>query len=216
MQEWVRNPQALGLATGTTTIGLVCRDGVVLATDTRVTSGYYVAHKRGKKVFPIDDHVAMTMAGVAAHGQNVVEILRVNAKLYRFSHGRPIPISATARLAANLLFSVRPMSLIIQAIIGGIDDTGPRLYALDPFGSATEEKCFSTGSGSPIAYGLLEAEYKDGITINEAIPLAVRAVSAAMKRDIASGDSFDVAVVSKEGYRELSEEEKAKILVTIP
>jgi proteasome beta subunit len=215
MQGWIKNPQALSLTTGTTTIGLVCKDGVVLATDTRVTSGFYVAHKKGKKVFPIDDHVAMTMAGVAAHGQNVVEILRVNARLYRFTHGRPIPISATARLAANLLFGARPMSLVLQAIIGGVDDTGPRLYALDPFGSATEEKCFSTGSGSPIAYGLLEAEYSEGLTIDEAIPLAVKAVSAAMKRDIASGDSFDVAVVSKEGYRELSEEEKARILVKI-
>ncbi len=198
--------------TGTTTVGVVCKDGIVLGTDTRATLGTFVAHKRAKKVYPIDEHVAMTIAGAVADAQTVVELLRANSKLYKYEKGLPIPINAVARLAANVLFSSRYFPLILQSIIAGVDDQGAHIFALDPLGSVTEEKCVSTGSGSPVAYGVLEPAYKEGIPLKEAIPLVVRAVNAAMKRDSASGDSFDVAVVSKDGYRELSEEEKQRIL----
>jgi proteasome beta subunit len=198
--------------TGTTTMGVVCRDGIVLGTDTRATLGTFVAHKKAKKVYPIDDHVAMTIAGGVADAQTVVEMLRANSKLYKYEKGLPIPISAVARLAANVLFSSRYFPFILQSIIGGVDDQGAHIFALDPLGSVTEEKCVSTGSGSPIAYGVLETAYKEGMAVKEAIPLVVRAVNSAMKRDSASGDSFDVAVISKEGYRELGDEEKKHIL----
>ena len=198
--------------TGTTTIGVVCRDGIVLGTDTRATLGTFVAHKHAKKVYSIDDHVAMTIAGAVADAQTVVEVLRANSKLYKYEKGVPIPIGAVARLAANVLFSSRFYPFILQSIIGGLDEQGPHVYALDPLGSVTEEKCVSTGSGSPVAYGVLEPGYKEGMYVKEAIPLVVRAVNAAMRRDSASGDSFDVAVISKEGYRELSDEEKKRIL----
>src|SRR5208337_3713729 len=113
----------------------------------------------------------------------------------------------------NVLFSSRYYPFILQSIIGGVDDSGGHIFALDPLGSVTEEKYVSTGSGSPVAYGVLEPGFKEGMAVKEAIPLVVRAVNTAMKRDSASGDSFDVAVISKEtGYRELSEEEKKVIL----
>ncbi len=208
MQNLQKNNIPKYVLTGTTTIGVVCRDGIVLGTDTRATLGTFVAHKRAKKVYAIDDHVAMTIAGGVADAQTVVEILRANSKLYKFEKGLPIPISAVARLAANLLFSSRYYPFILQSIIGGIDDNGPRIFAIDPLGSVTEEKCVSTGSGSPVAYGVLEPGYKEGMTIREAVPLVIRAVSSAMKRDSASGDSFDVAVITKEGYREFDENEK--------
>jgi len=198
--------------TGTTTMGVVCKDGIVLGTDTRATLGTFVAHKRAKKVYPIDDHVAMTIAGGVADAQTVVEMLRANSKLYKYEKGLPIPVSAVARLAANVLFQSRFFPFILQSIIGGIDDGGGHIFALDPLGSVTEEKYVSTGSGSPIAYGVLEPGYKEGMSVKEAIPLVVRAVNEAMKRDSASGDSFDVAVISKDGYRELNEQEKKGIL----
>lgn len=198
--------------TGTTTMGVVCKDGIVLGTDTRATLGTFVAHKRAKKVYPIDDHVAMTIAGGVADAQTVVEMLRANSKLYKYEKGLPIPVSALARLAANVLFQSRFFPFILQSIIGGIDDGGGHIFALDPLGSVTEEKYVSTGSGSPIAYGVLEPGYKEGMSVKEAIPLVVRAVNEAMKRDSASGDSFDVAVISKDGYRELNEQEKKGIL----
>ena len=196
---------------GTTTVGVVCTDGVILSSDTRVTMGYFVAHKQGKKIYQIDDHIAMTISGGVADAQYVVEVLKVNAKLYKLNNGRPMPIKAASRLVANVLFSARG-GLLAQILVGGVDTTGPHVFSLDPFGSLTEEKCVATGSGSPIAYGVLEDKYKEGAAIEEMLPVVVRAVDSAMKRDIASGDSFDIALITKEGYRALSTEEKKAVL----
>ncbi|MCS7095929.1 MAG: archaeal proteasome endopeptidase complex subunit beta [Candidatus Bathyarchaeota archaeon] len=197
---------------GTTTVGVVCKDGVILASDTRVTMGYFVAHKHGKKIYKIDDHIAMTIAGTVADAQRTVDILTANAQLYRISKGRPMPINSAARLVANLLFSTRYVPLLTQVLVGGVDDTGPHVFSIDPFGSLTEEKCVATGSGSPIAYGVLEDKFKEGMTVDEALPIIVRAVNSAMKRDTASGDNFNVAVIDGKGYRELTEEEKRRLL----
>ncbi len=196
-------------------MGLVCREGIVLATDTRVTMGFTVAHKYGKKVYPLDHHLAMTIAGGVADAQSVVEILKANAKLYLLSNNRVMPVAAAARLAANILFSSRWQGpLLLQALIGGVDDSGAHIYAIDPFGSVTEETCVSTGSGSPVAYGVLEDGYSSQLTVDEGISLAIRAVTSAMKRDAGSGDSYDVAVVTKDGYRELEATEKDAIAAT--
>lgn len=197
---------------GTTTVGVVCKDGVILASDTRVTMGYYVAHKQGKKVYQIDDHLAMTIAGSVADAQRAVDILITNAKLYRIELGRPLPISAAARLLANLLFSARYVPLLAQVLVGGLDDTGPHIFSIDPFGSLTEEKFVSTGSGSPIAYGILEDKFKEGAHVREMLPIIVKAVNAAMKRDSASGDNYNIAVIDSEGYRDLGEKEKKQLL----
>jgi proteasome beta subunit len=197
---------------GTTTIGIVCSDGVVFATDTRAMMGYFVAHKHAKKVYPIDDHLAMTIAGAVGDAQTVVEILKANAQLYRYELGKPMPVSAAARLVANVLFSARVAPLILQALIGGTDESGGHIYALDPLGSVTEEKCVSTGSGSPIAYGVLESQFKEGMSLKDTVPIIIRAIDSAMKRDAGSGDSFDVALVTSKGYRELTEEEKKTLL----
>jgi proteasome beta subunit len=198
---------------GTTTIGVVCKDGVILATDTRATMGYFIAHKKAKKVYKIDDHIAMTIAGAVADAQTVVEILKVNSKLYKYERGEPMPVNAAARLAANILFSSRYLPLMLQAIIGGISDGKPQLFALDPLGSLTEEKCVSTGSGSPVAYGVLEAEFKENMSVKEALPIVLKAIKSAMKRDAASGDSFDVALITfHDGYKELNEKEKEELM----
>ncbi len=197
---------------GTTTIGVVCRDGVVLTTDTRATMGSFVAHKHAKKVYMIDHHLAMTIAGVVGDAQAIVEMLRANSALYRLDLARPIPVNSAARLVSNVLFQSRFYPMGVQALIGGMDDTGGHIFMLDPLGSMMEEKYVSTGSGSPVAYGVLESEWKEHMTVKESVPVVVRAIDSAMKRDSASGDSFDVAVISKEGYRELNEDEKKHIL----
>jgi proteasome beta subunit len=197
---------------GTTTIGTVCKDGVILASDTRVTMGFYVAHKFGKKVYKIDDHLGMTIAGTVADAQRVVDILTANAKLYKIKMNRPMPVNSAARLIANLLFSARSVPLATQVLIGGVDETGPHVFNLDPFGSLTEEKFFSTGSGSPIAYGILEDKYRENMPVTELLPMVVKAVNAAMKRDIASGNSYNVTVIDNNGYRELTDNDKSKLL----
>ncbi|MDH5460181.1 MAG: proteasome subunit beta, partial [Candidatus Bathyarchaeota archaeon] len=167
---------------GTTTIAVVYRDGVILASDTRVTMGFYVAHKHGKKIYKIDDHLAMTISGTVADAQRTVDILTANAQLYKLNMGRPLPVSSAARLISNLLFSSRYAPLVTQVLIGGVDDTGPHVFSLDPFGSLTEEKCVATGSGSPIAYGVLEDRYKEDMPVKEILPIIVKAVDSAMKR----------------------------------
>jgi proteasome beta subunit len=197
---------------GTTTVGVVCEDGVILGSDSRVTMGFYVAHKQGKKVYQIDEHLAMTIAGSVADAQKAVDILTTNAHLYRISLGRPLPISSAARLLSNLLFSVRG-ALLAQVLVGGVDGTGPHVFSIDPFGSLTEEKCVSTGSGSPVAYGILEDKYREGVAVKGMLPVIVKAVNAAMKRDSASGDNFNIVVIDNKGYRELGEKEK-KLLLT--
>ncbi len=204
----------IGEYKGTTTVAAVCNDGVIMATDTRATMGNYVASKHAKKVYQITDQLAMTIAGGVAAAQRVVDILKVNAKLYNLEKGRPMPVAAAAMLVSNILFSNREVGapLPLQALIGGVDLTGPHVYNLDPYGSLTEEKMVSTGSGSPFAYGVLEDRFKEDSTVAEMAPIVVKAVDSAMKRDVASGDNFDVAVITSDGFKELSEEEKIALL----
>ena len=196
----------------TTTIGVVCRDGVLMTTDTRATMGSFVAHKHAKKVYMIDHHLGMTIAGTVGDAQAIVEMLKANAALYRLDMNRPIPVQSAARMVSNILFQARYYPLSVQALIGGMDDTGGHIFALDPLGSMMEERFVSTGSGSPVAYGVLESEWHDDLNVKDSTPVLVRAISSAMKRDSASGDSFDVVTITKDGYRELSDDEKKHIV----
>jgi proteasome beta subunit len=204
----------LGILKGTTTVGVVCKDGVILGTDTRATMGNFIASKHAKKVYQITNNIAMTIAGGVAVAQRVVEILKVNATLYELEKNRTMPVISASRLVQTLLFSNREIGapLPLQALIGGYDETGPHVYNLDPYGSLTEEKMVSTGSGSPYAYGVLEAQFEEDSPVEEMLTVVVKAVDSAMKRDVASGDSFDVAVIKENGFRELSLSEKKEIL----
>lgn len=195
---------------GTTTIGVVCKDGIILASDTRVTMGYFIAHKQGKKVYKIDNHIGMTIAGSVADAQKVIDIITANAQLYRINLNRPMPVRSAARMTSNLLFSAR--GLMAQVLVGGVDDSGPRVFNLDPFGSLTEEKMTSTGSGSPVAIGVLEDKFREGMTVHEALPVVARAVNASMKRDVASGNNYNIIVIDGKGYRELTDAEKKELL----
>jgi proteasome beta subunit len=195
---------------GTTTVGMVCKDGVVLATDTRVTAGGYVAHRQGKKVYQIDKHLGMTIAGVVADAQDIVEVLKANTRIFQLEKDRPMPVSAATRLTANMLFQNRG-ALMVQALVGGVDDTGPHLFSIDPLGSVSEESCIATGSGSPVAYGVLESQFHEGLTVQEGIVVAAQAIFSAMKRNAYTGDSFAVVVIDESGYRELTEIEKESI-----
>lgn len=196
---------------GTTTVGVVCREATILATDTRaLAGGYFIAHKHIKKIQKIDDHLAMTIAGAVADAQNVVDTIRYYSNLYRIDKRVPIPVKAAARLASNIFFSARLFPYIADVLIGGFDQDGPSVYNIDLLGSLTEAKFVSTGSGSPVAYGVLESEYRENLTVEEAIDVAAKAVSAAIKRNAGTGDGIDVAVITKDGFRELGEKEKQK------
>jgi proteasome beta subunit len=198
---------------GTTTVGLVCSDGVVLATDTRVTAGGFIAHKRGKKLLRIDDNIAMTISGGVADAQNVVDTLKYYTNIYRLERGRQMPVRAAAQVVSNMLFSSRLYPFIADVLVGGVDPSGGSVYNVDFFGSIAQEKMVATGSGSPVAYGVLEAEFKEGQPASKVYPLAVKAIIAATKRNVATGDNFDVAVLDRTGFREISEQEKDKLLL---
>ncbi len=201
-------------STGTTTVGLVFDGGVVLATDRRVTMGYFIAHRQGRKIYQIDDHIGITISGVVADAQAVIDVLRYGAKYYRMEQGRRMPVRSAASMAANLFFSYRLFPLIADVIVGGYDSS-PSLYNIDFFGAISSEKYVSTGSGSPIAYGVLESGYRDGLREEEAVSLAVKSVYYAMKRDSASGDGIDAVVIDSEGYREVEEGVKERIVSSL-
>ncbi|MDI9620196.1 MAG: archaeal proteasome endopeptidase complex subunit beta [Candidatus Nezhaarchaeota archaeon] len=191
---------------GTTTVGVKCADGVVLATDRRVTSGFFIANKKGKKILQIDDMVYATIAGVVADAQMLVDRVRAQVKYIKTSTKQPLSVKAIASLMSNLLFSYRYFPFIVQAIVAGIDSEGSKMFNLDFFGTLTEEKYIATGSGSPLAIAILESKYRDGIMVKEALPMVVEAVKAAIKWDPGSGEGFDVAIITKEGVEEIPQE----------
>ncbi len=200
------------IKTGTTTVGIVCKDAVVLAADKKSTMGFLVASKDTEKILQLDDHIAMTTAGVSGDTQALHRYIRAELKLYKLKEERRIPVEAAANLIANILYARRFYPYIVQLIVGGYD-TQPRLYSFDMAGAIQEEKeYFSTGSGSPTAFGVLEDKYQPDMSVEEAKKLAVRAVRAATKRDVASGGrGIDVVVIDKEGFHRVPENEVKKL-----
>ncbi len=196
---------------GTTTVGLACRDGVVFATDTRATMGYLVASKQARKVYKITDTIGATTAGGVADNQSLVNAIRAEARYYLMREGAPMSVRTSARLIANILHAHSLFPYIVNLLVGGTDASGPKLFFIDLDGTLTEETMIATGSGSPVAYGVLETEFREGISTEEALSIAIKAVRTAMKRDIATGNEIMVAAITKRGYRELSPEEIKKL-----
>jgi proteasome beta subunit len=196
---------------GTTTVGMVCKDGVVLATDSRATAGYLVASKEARKIYKVTDTIAFTTAGGVADTQHLVDLMRAEAGYYMMHESSAMGVAACARLLANIMNSSSYYPYIANILVGGVDTGGPKLFFLDIDGGLTEEDMVATGSGSPVAYGVLENEYKKKVTTEEAVPMAVKAIRTAMKRDIATGNEVMAAIITKKGYRELSPEEIKKL-----
>jgi proteasome beta subunit len=200
---------------GTTTCALSCKDGIALAADTRASAGFFIADRHVMKIQKVDKHIGMTIAGGVADAQNLVDLLRYNANIYRLSNKKPIPIKSAARLCSNVLFNQRYYPYYVQIILAGYDvNEGPQLFNIDLFGSMTTEKFISTGSGSPVAYGFLESEYKEDMTVNDGYKVAIQAIAAAIRRNSGTGDFINAVIIDKDGYRELSKEmkEAAKVV----
>jgi proteasome beta subunit len=196
---------------GTTTVGLIFKDGVVLATDKRATMGYFIASKNAKKVYQIADRIGMTTAGGVGDAQQLVRVMTVECSLYNMRRGKTMTVGAASTLLSNILNNNRYFPFYVQLLVGGIDETGPRLFSVDAMGGATkEDDVVATGSGSPTAYGILEDRYKPGMNEEDAISLGVRAVRAAMKRDVATGEGVQAVVITRDSYREIPEEELQK------
>jgi proteasome beta subunit len=194
---------------GTTTCALTCTDGVVLAADTRASAGFFIADRHVMKIQKVDRHLGMTIAGGVADAQNLVDVMRYNANIYRISNREIMPVNSAARLCSNVLFNQRYFPYYVQIILAGYDNKyGGQIYNIDLFGSMTSEKYISTGSGSPVAYGYLESEYKEGSSVNGSYKIAIQAVAAAIRRNAGTGDNINAVIIDKDGYRELSKEVK--------
>jgi len=195
---------------GTTTIGIVCKDGVVLATERRATMGTFIAHKETRKLFKIDEHLGLTIAGLVGDAQLLARYLKAEVELYKLKRNTPITVEGAATLMANILNGNRYFPYWVGLLIGGVDAKGPHVFSLDAVGGSIEDKYVSVGSGSPYAYGVLEEHYRDEISTAEGVDIAIRGLNAAMKRDSASGDGMAVAVISDREFRELADDEIKK------
>jgi len=203
------NPPA-ALSTGTTTIGMIAKDCVVLASDQRATMGFLIASKTAKKIYKVTDRIGATIAGSVADAQSIMELLAAEAKLFEIQRGRPIRVKALTRLLSNIMFQGRG-AYMLGSLVGGFDDEGPQVYYTDFVGSVIPDNYVANGSGSPVALGVLEAEYKEELPKKKAIELAVRAIAAAIERDAATGNSILVSVIDKDGYQEIPKETIMKI-----
>jgi proteasome beta subunit len=190
--------------TGTTTVAIACKDGVVLAAEKKATLGYLVASKEAEKILPIADHIVLTIAGASGDAQALARYMKAELKLFEIQNKRRISVKGAAILLSNILQSGRWSFIpyMVELLLAGFDEK-PAIFSLDPIGGWQEEKkFFATGSGSPIALGVLEDQYKEGISIEEGSELAIRAIKAAVERDIASGGrAVDLAVITKEGIK---------------
>lgn len=198
------------LRSGTTTLGLVCEDGVVLASERRATMGTLIGHKVTKKIFRLDENLGITTAGLVGDLQTLTRYVTAEVELYRLKRKKAMPVEAAATLTSNILAGRRFAPYLVQLVIGGVDEKGGHVYSIDLAGGSIPDNYVTTGSGSPFVFGVLEDRYKEGLSTDQGVDLAVRAVTAAMKRDAASGDGVDVVKITQEGYFEVSDEEIEK------
>jgi len=183
--------------TGTTTVGLTTSEGVVLATDRRASLGNMVSSKQAQKIAEIHPRGALTISGAVSAAQALISNLRAEVDLYEARRGEEMSMQALSTLTANFLRS--GAFFVVHPILGGVDDEGSHVYSIDPSGSVMEEDYDATGSGSPFAYGVLEQQYEDGLSNDEAETVAAHAVKSAVERDTASGNGIIVSTVTDEG-----------------
>lgn len=195
---------------GTTTLGLVFKDGILAASEHRATMGTLIAHKIAKKIYRIDEHLLLTTAGLVGDAQLLARFMRVEAELYKLDREEPMPVRGASTLMANILNQRKFYPYYVQLIIAGVDSTGSHVFSIDAAGGAIEDIYTTTGSGSPYVFGVLEDNFKENMTEDAAIDIAIRAMSAAIKRDAASGDGIEVVVVTKQGYKQITTEEIEK------
>lgn len=203
------------LKTGTTTVAVLCKDGVVLAADQKATMGNFVASKKAKKVFELSDKIAMTIAGSVGDAQALVRLMKAEIKLYELQE-KHLTTKAAATLLANILRGAYKsyMPEWVQLVIGGYDEKGAQLYSLDLAGGLSPEDEYTfSGSGSVIAVGVLEDGYKKNMTTEEGTELVLRAIRAAKERDTyTGGKSMDVAVIKKDGISFVPQEKVKQVL----
>lgn len=196
------------LKTGTTTLAFMCKDGIVMAADKRATAGYSISSKKFQKIYEITNFMAITTAGVVSDIQLLVKLLKAQLKLKDIRADRASTTKEAANLLAGMVYSnIRKFSAIpgvAQFLMGGKDSEGFHVYEIYADGSVSEIEDFvSSGSGSDMAYGVLETMYKKDMTVDEGIKIAAKALNASIQRDVASGSGFDIVTITKDGIKKV-------------
>jgi proteasome beta subunit len=189
---------------GATTIGIVCKGGVILASEKRVTWGNMLTSRGGIKVFKINDRIGLAFAGLMSDMQALTREVAAYASLYELDNNRPIGVKAMGKLVSNMLFQRRMYPLLMETLVGGVDEEGASLYSMDPVGSLIPDPFITAGTGAPIAMGVIEAEFKEDMSMEDGAKLTLKAIKAAVARDIASGDGVDMLLITNDGVEERS------------
>ncbi len=214
MQDMSKNGQE-EVKTGTTTVAIEYKDGAILATEKRASMGYQVSGKNTKKVYEIDEGIGITTAGSVGDVQTVVRYMKAETNLFKYKKDRKMNPSAVASLMANILQSSKALPFMGLFILGGYNHEKKKgeVYQLDPAGGILgEDKYYATGSGSQVAYGLLEDGFEEDMSRDKAVSLAIRSIRSASKRDIASGNGFSVMIIDEEGCHVLDKKDIEKYL----
>ncbi len=186
-------------APGATTVGCVCKDGVALASEKRVHFAGRVLSKTGKKVFKVTDWIGIACAGLISDFQILTSTIRAYTLLFSFERGRKISVKSTAKFMSGVLYSRRWFPYFTDTLVGGIDDKGGQLFALDLIGSLIDDVYAAIGTGAQVAIGVLEEEYKENMSLEEGKQLLIKAIKSASERDPLSGNGIDVLLISQKG-----------------
>ncbi|MEM2739335.1 MAG: proteasome subunit beta [Candidatus Bathyarchaeia archaeon] len=188
---------------GATAVGIVARDGVILASEKRLSYGGYILSRRAKKVFRIAERIGFACAGLVSDMQSLADLIKAEVKISELELGRPVTVRSAAKLTSNILMYHRMYPLLTEIIVGGYDrDEGYSLYVLDPLGVVLPDNYTALGSGAEVAIGVIESGYRRGIELTDARELAIRSVKAASMRDATSGDGVDLLIISENDVRE--------------
>jgi proteasome beta subunit len=180
----------------TTIVGIKTKEGVVLGSDRRASKGFFIGSKITQKIAKVDDTLAIAIAGQLSDAEYLIRVAKAERKLLELRRGFPLTVKESSRLIANLAYSGLKsyQPYFVELLVAGVDDNGGHIYAADMSGAITTEDFASSGSGSPIAYGVLESVYHKNVTNEEAKEIATKAVAAAVERP-GSGNGIDVLVI---------------------
>ena len=200
------------MKTGTTTLAMLCKDGVVLAADRRMTAGTMIVSKKFQKIIPLNDDIAITIAGMVSDAQLLTKIIKAQLRLDSIRRNKKSSVKEAANLIGSLTYNnirkFTPFLSVVGFLLGGRDESGYHIYDIGVDGSVTEHDDYvCDGSGSIFAVGLLEANYNKDISVDDGVKLAVKALNSALQRDTASGSGYDVFVVNKDGVKKVIEKE---------
>eukprot|EP00029_Vermamoeba_vermiformis_P002508 TRINITY_DN12884_c1_g1_i1.p1 TRINITY_DN12884_c1_g1~~TRINITY_DN12884_c1_g1_i1.p1 ORF type:complete len:267 (+),score=85.24 TRINITY_DN12884_c1_g1_i1:27-827(+) len=187
--------------TGTTIVGLIYKDGIVLGADTRATEGSIVADKKCEKIHYIAPNIWCCGAGTAADTENVTALISSQLALHRLAMGRQSRVDTAMTMLKQMLFKYQG-HISAALILGGVDHTGSTLYTIYPHGSVDSLPYVTMGSGSLAAMAVFEAEFKPNLELEEAKQLVCRAVEAGIYNDLGSGGNVDLVVITRHGTEE--------------